>query len=161
MKQAFTLIELLVVVLIIGILSAVALPQYETAVLKAKIMARIPFTRALIEAQERYYMANGEYARQDKLDIGLPGDCRFVNTHEIICGTDWLYNNATAYTPIGYLEVAYCPNSNENGSTSCHKHTDLTLVFYYQHHATDPGKFTCVSEKGAKICKTFTDLFSK
>ncbi len=73
MKKAFTLIELLVVVLIIGILAAVALPQYQVAVMKARITRVIPLVRALTEAEEVYYLANGEYTVSlDKLDIEMP-----------------------------------------------------------------------------------------
>ena len=60
-KAGFTLIELLIVVLIIAILSAIALPRYEKAVWRSRAAALQTWGRTLLDAQERYYMANGRY----------------------------------------------------------------------------------------------------
>lgn len=70
----FTLIELLVVVLIIGILAAVALPQYEKAVLKARYTEVQSVVSAAKKAAESYYMANGSYPQYwDDMDVDFPG----------------------------------------------------------------------------------------
>ena len=69
-KRAFTLIELLVVILIIGILAAVALPQYRVAVDKAHMAEAFAQVKALVVAEKAYYLANGEYAEDlTKLDL--------------------------------------------------------------------------------------------
>ena len=67
-RGAFTLIELLVVVLIIGILAAVALPQYEKAVLKSRVAEQITLVSSLYPAVEACLLENGGDATNCQLD---------------------------------------------------------------------------------------------
>lgn len=74
MKKGFTLIELLIVVLIIGVLTAVAVPQYQKAVDKSRYATLMPVATTVRNAQESFYMASAQYSPDlQSLDIHLPG----------------------------------------------------------------------------------------
>ena len=75
MQKGFTLIELLVVVLIIGILSTIALPQYETAVEKSRASEAFVNGRAILDAMNRSINERpNEYPNtRASLDIRLSG----------------------------------------------------------------------------------------
>ncbi len=87
-RRGFTLIELLVGVLIIGILTSVALPQYRLAVEKAHAAEAVTQVTALAVAEKMYFLANGEYATtMDVLDLKFAGT--LCNNKKAVCQKDW------------------------------------------------------------------------
>lgn len=89
-QRGFTLIELLVVVLIIAVLAAIALPQYQKAVNRATYTQALAITKNIATAQKAYYLINGTYADTfDQLDIQIPFTQRTCPASK----TDWMYTD--------------------------------------------------------------------
>lgn len=74
MNKGFTLLELLVVVMILGILTAMAMPQYSRSVRRAEMTEGLAHGRSIFDSALRYKAVNGEAPDSfSQLDIGFIG----------------------------------------------------------------------------------------
>ncbi len=169
MSSGFTLIELLVVVLIIGILAAVALPQYRFAVDKTRLMNYISLGEGIRRAQEIYYLEHLEYPSSlEALDIDYMGNCTSINpnstNNQWSCPDGFFLDNVSQNGKAkGMLKVYFCPGYNN--SYNCTAHYITYCVFYYDQYSEYPsyaGKAYCVGKStdtyGQKLARSVNEI---
>ena len=74
MNKGFTLLELLVVVMIMGLLTSFAIPQYTRSVRRAEMLEGMSQGKTIFDSALRYKSANGSMPSYfNELDIGFAG----------------------------------------------------------------------------------------
>ena len=160
-NKGFTLIELLVVVLIIGILTAMALPQYFKAVERSRMSEAEQLLRSISEAQQRKYLQINKFATDYRgLDVAPKGSMNrsFHTKGQNGNGFEVTLSEANAW------EAGIGTAIRENkGIQAGKEHADDRMSYQYilrRYYANSTTECEGLDENGKALCADFCGLDS-
>lgn len=124
-QKGFTLIELMIVVAIIGILAAVAIPQYQNYTVKAKIGNALTAAETLKTEVGLCAQETGALTNCDSGSNGITADANFTATKEVssVTTTDGTITMTLASginaAGVDGKKIVYVPTLGSTGITWC------------------------------------------
>ena len=154
----FTLIELLVVVLIIGILAAMALPQYFKAVERSRMTEAITIMDSIVKSQRRKFMQTNDYAYDFRgLDVAPKGASETIYFTKGDPETGEGGNGfRIAMLPFNFTGSFLIANRMVDGNTS---HPSLQYQYgLYRYFQSDNVTCSGNNQAGQELCADFCGI---
>lgn len=141
-QQGFTLIELMITLVILAILAAVAVPSYNSSVLKGNRSVGKTELMTLIAKQEQFFVNNKAYAT-DLTNLGYPASPYYIDNRGVAATTSngavYQISLAAGATTSSFTAVA-TPQNNQTKDTSC---GSLSITHRGVEAATGSAGTTC------------------
>ena len=156
----FTLIELLVVVLIIGILAAMALPQYFKAVERSRMAEAVTLMDSIVKSQRRKFMQTNRYAESfEGLDVSPKGatGARYYTKGDPQTGAGG--NGFVIVMEDGRLGFRYGSVSAWRGFDGSSVHASLQYQYYLvRYYQSDNVSCHGINQAGYELCADFCGI---